>query len=87
MNQIHNLEYSSDGNHCFSCSAAFLGTLFSRIGTTMLNSLRCSLKGHIFVDSRSQPGMQTCVRCRTRQPFERLRVVPSGRAENEAPRV
>jgi hypothetical protein len=36
----------------------------------MLNSLRCRLKGHLFVDSRSLPGMQTCVRCRLRQPFE-----------------
>lgn len=36
----------------------------------MLNSLRCRLKGHLFVDSRSMPGMQTCVRCRLRQPFE-----------------
>lgn len=36
----------------------------------MFNSLRCRLKGHLFVDSRSLPGMQTCVRCRLRQPFE-----------------
>lgn len=36
----------------------------------MLNSLRCRLKGHLFVDSRSRPGMQTCMRCRLRQPFE-----------------
>lgn len=36
----------------------------------MLNTLRCKLKGHLFVDSRSLPGMQTCVRCRLRQPFE-----------------
>ncbi len=36
----------------------------------MFEPLRCRLKGHVFVDSRSQPGMQTCVRCRHRQPFE-----------------
>ena len=36
----------------------------------MLQSLRCALKGHIFVDSRSMPGMQTCVRCRIRRPFD-----------------
>lgn len=53
----------------------------------MLNTLRCSLKGHIFVDSRSQPGMQTCVRCRTRQPFESLRAVVSAPPASEAPRV
>ncbi len=38
----------------------------------MLKTLRCKLKGHIFVDSRTLPGMQTCVRCRTRVPFETL---------------
>jgi hypothetical protein len=37
----------------------------------MFQTIRCQLKGgHLFVDSRSQPGMQTCVRCRTRRPFE-----------------
>lgn len=30
------------------------------------------MKGHMFVDSRSQPGTQVCVRCRQRRPFERL---------------
>ena len=39
----------------------------------MFTTLRCTLKGHIFVDSRSRPGMQTCVRCRVRQPFETFR--------------
>ncbi|SFS73561.1 hypothetical protein [Brevundimonas viscosa] len=37
----------------------------------MFETLRCQLKGgHLFVDSRSHPGMQTCVRCRMRKPFE-----------------
>jgi len=37
----------------------------------MFETLRCRLKGgHLFVDSRSHPGMQTCVRCRMRKPFE-----------------
>lgn len=37
----------------------------------MFETLRCQLKGgHLFVDSRSHPGMQTCVRCRIRRPFE-----------------
>jgi len=33
---------------------------------------RCARSGHLFVDSRSQPGTQVCVRCRLRQPFEGL---------------
>ncbi|RZI98064.1 MAG: hypothetical protein EON90_14880 [Brevundimonas sp.] len=36
----------------------------------MFEGLKCARKGHLFVDSRSQPGMQTCVRCRLRRPFE-----------------
>lgn len=37
----------------------------------MFQTLQCRLKGgHLFVDSRSQPGMKTCVRCRIRMPFE-----------------
>ena len=37
----------------------------------MLQTLQCRLKGgHLFVDSRSRPGMKTCVRCRLRMPFE-----------------
>lgn len=48
----------------------------------MFKSLRCKIKGHTFVDSRSLPGMQTCVRCRTRQPFESLRM---GAAIAESP--
>jgi hypothetical protein len=42
----------------------------------MFKSLRCKIKGHTFVDSRSLPGMQTCIRCRTRQPFESLKMGP-----------
>lgn len=38
----------------------------------MLETFRCRVKGHVFVDSRSQPGMQVCVRCRHREPFEGL---------------
>lgn len=38
----------------------------------MLKTLRCFRKGHWFVDSRSTPGTQVCVRCRHRQPFEGL---------------
>jgi hypothetical protein len=38
----------------------------------MFKSLRCFRKGHLFVDSRSEPGTQVCVRCRQRKPFEGL---------------
>lgn len=38
----------------------------------MFSFARCAWKGHLFVDSRSQPGTQVCVRCRQRQPFEGL---------------
>jgi len=34
--------------------------------------LQCARKGHLFVDSRSRPGTQVCVRCRYRAPFEGL---------------
>lgn len=48
----------------------------------MLAALRCRLKGHIFVDSRSQPGMQVCVRCRSREPFEGMNAQsPSSRPQ------
>ena len=36
----------------------------------------CAWKGHQFVDSRSQPGTQVCVRCRFRKPFEGLKTKP-----------
>lgn len=38
----------------------------------MLKSLKCLLKGHAYVDSRSHPGTRVCVRCRHRKPFEGL---------------
>lgn len=51
----------------------------------MFERLRCQLKGgHLFVDSRSQPGMQTCVRCRLRIPFEGSK--PARPAEAAPPR-
>jgi hypothetical protein len=49
----------------------------------MFQSLRCRIRGHIFVDSRALPGMQTCIRCRVRQPFESLKLAAS--AEGPAP--
>ena len=46
----------------------------------MFESLRCAWKGHLFVDSRSQPGTQVCLRCRERRLFEGLEApAPSGR--------
>jgi len=50
----------------------------------MLKTLRCKIKGHIFVDSRSLPGMQTCARCRTRVPFEALVAEQQGAKEPPA---
>lgn len=48
----------------------------------MFETLRCRLKGgHLFVDSRSHPGMQTCVRCRMRKPFEGAGVAPTAPAD------
>jgi hypothetical protein len=38
----------------------------------MFEALRCAVKGHLFVDSRSQPGTQVCLRRRRRQLFEGL---------------
>lgn len=38
----------------------------------MLKSVKCLLKGHVYVDSRSQPGTRVCVRCGDRKPFEGL---------------
>jgi hypothetical protein len=43
----------------------------------MFASLRCRLKGHLFVDSKSMPGTRVCVRCRRRLPFEGLSQTPS----------
>jgi hypothetical protein len=53
----------------------------------MFNSLRCKLKGHVFVDSRSMPGMQTCVRCRVRRPFESVRDFPPATTDDNPPRA
>jgi hypothetical protein len=49
----------------------------------MLKSFRCFRKGHLFVDSRSEAGVQVCVRCRHRQPFEGL--LPVGAREDRQP--
>lgn len=43
-----------------------------------LNALRCRIKGHVFVDSRSVPGTKVCTRCRLREPFEGLKKPPTG---------
>jgi len=40
------------------------------MGWMMFKSMKCLLKGHLYVDSRSQPGTRVCVRCKDRQPFE-----------------
>lgn len=42
----------------------------------IFEALRCAQKGHVFVDSRSERGMQVCVRCRLRKPFEGLQPPP-----------
>lgn len=49
----------------------------------MLKSMKCLMKGHAFVDSRSQPGTRVCVRCRARKNFEGLSS-PSGDRESDA---
>lgn len=46
----------------------------------MLKSMKCLLKGHVYVDSRSQPGTRVCVRCKDRKPFEGLTPEPGGNA-------
>ncbi|MGZ9098393.1 MAG: hypothetical protein ACXW3O_01700 [Brevundimonas sp.] len=43
----------------------------------MFKALKCRLTGHVFVDSRSQPGIQVCARCRHRQAFEGLKATPA----------
>lgn len=48
----------------------------------MLKSLRCFRKGHLFVDSRSAPGTQVCVRCRHRKPFEGLALAGLDSSQN-----
>ena len=49
----------------------------------MFRSMQCRLKGHVYVDSRSQPGTRVCVRCQDRRPFEGLRET-SGDADQSA---
>jgi hypothetical protein len=49
----------------------------------MFQSMQCRLKGHVYVDSRSQPGTRVCVRCQDRRPFEGLRET-SGDADQSA---
>jgi hypothetical protein len=49
----------------------------------MFRSMQCRLKGHVYVDSRSQPGTRVCVRCQDRRPFEGLRE-RSGDADQSA---
>jgi len=51
----------------------------------MFKSLKCAIKGHLFVDSRSQAGTQVCVRCRHRQPFEGLARTPAPQSDSAAP--
>ncbi len=46
----------------------------------MFKALKCALKGHLFVDSRSQPGTEVCVRCQRRQPFEGLQIPSNPKA-------
>jgi hypothetical protein len=50
----------------------------------MFKLLKCLLKGHKFVDSRSAPGTQVCVRCRRRQPFEAFAPTPPAAASHPA---
>jgi hypothetical protein len=52
----------------------------------MFKTLKCRLSGHLFVDSRSQPGVQTCVRCRHRQAFDGLKANPPAPSPSD-PRV
>jgi len=40
--------------------------------SSLLKSLKCRWRGHLYVDSRSQPGTKACVRCRHHVPFEGL---------------
>ena len=52
----------------------------------MFKSMKCRLKGHLFVDSRSQPGTQVCVRCGNRRPFEGLASTADEIGTNQADR-
>lgn len=55
-------------------------------GATMFKSLKCLRTGHLFVDSRSRPGTQVCVRCKYRKPFEGL-TTPQDSGAETPPRV
>lgn len=50
----------------------------------MLRSLKCRLKGHLYVDSRSQAGTQVCIRCKHRRPFENFTAAAPG-VDNPSP--
>lgn len=50
----------------------------------MLKSMKCLLKGHVYVDSRSQPGTRVCVRCKDRKPFEGLTPPSSSSAATDS---
>jgi hypothetical protein len=80
----------------FSCNigkrigVSYMLKAFYRGGKTMFKpakamfqSMQCRLKGHVYVDSRSQPGTRVCVRCQDRRPFEGLRET-SGDADQSA---
>ena len=47
-----------------------MGKPFGPDETGMFEALKCRAKGHAYVDSRSQPGTEVCVRCRHRRSFE-----------------
>ena len=53
----------------------------------MFRSMQCRLKGHVYVDSRSQPGTRVCVRCQDRRPFEGLRERPGDADQSAHPRA
>jgi hypothetical protein len=37
--------------------------------TTFMKRLKCLLRGHVFVDSRTEKTVMVCARCRKRQGF------------------
>jgi hypothetical protein len=53
----------------------------------MFRTVQCRLKGHVYVDSRSQPGTRVCVRCQDRRPFEGLRGSPGNGDASAHPRT
>lgn len=52
----------------------------------MFKSFRCLRKGHLFVDSKSVPGTEVCVRCRYRKPFDGLDAAASKGRDGTEPR-